>query len=180
MSISAMMQLLSHTPAWVWLVFVALAILGYQQTRERLVSTARLFILPAVFIVLAIYGIASAFGLSFLALVVWGMGFILPLAFAITFLSPKGVSVVPSGHFRIPGSWLPLTLMMAIFSIKYLLGVVSARHLPAIANPWFVWTVSFSLGVLSGVFFARNVGIWRNRSLEDRDAQPIIPTDAAR
>lgn len=174
------MQILSHTPAWVWLIFIVLAILGYLQSRDRQVNAARLFIVPAVMIVLAVYGIASAFDFSLLALMVWGVGFILPLAFATPFLTPKGVSITPFGLFHIPGSWLPLILMMAIFSIKYLLGVVSARHLPAIADPWFVCIISVLLGTLSGVFLARNIGILRSRSIKDRDAKPGIPLDATR
>ena len=160
------MQILSHTPAWVWIVFLSLVILGYLQSHDRSVSAARLFILPAVMIALAVYGIASAFGFSFLAIAIWAIGFALPVVSLISFLTPQGVYLTPSGLFNIPGSWLPFALMMSIFSVKYVLGVVSARHLPVIANPWFIGFISLLLGVLSGIFLARNIGIWRCRSVE--------------
>ncbi len=49
--------ILEHTPVWVWGVFVAILLLGLQQTRTRDVSIARATILPVVMILLSLSGV---------------------------------------------------------------------------------------------------------------------------
>ena len=40
--------------------------------------------------------------------------------------------------FAIKGSWLWLTLMMVIFWLKFAVGVVLARELKIVSEPWFI------------------------------------------
>jgi hypothetical protein len=50
--------------------------------------------------------------------------------------------------------------MMAIFFIKYVTGYALARNLAIAFQPWFIGTVSLSLGLLSGAFLARAGAAW--------------------
>jgi len=51
------LTILEHTPLWVWAVFAALILLGWQQTRTRDVSIARATILPVIMILLSLSGV---------------------------------------------------------------------------------------------------------------------------
>jgi hypothetical protein len=63
----------------------------------------------------------------------------------------------------LPGSWLPLALMMAIFFTKYGAAVAVARE-PALVNmPLFIGGVSILYGVWSGLFFARLLRVLRTQ-----------------
>ena len=69
-----LIEILRRTPSWVFTLLFALVVLGYSQTRDRIVSWRLLPLLPAVMIVLSLYGVLSAFGLNPLALVAWALG----------------------------------------------------------------------------------------------------------
>lgn len=145
---------LTHTPSWVFVVFIVLLILGYQQSRNRTVNRRRLLLLPVAMLGLSFYGVASSFGLGLLSCLPWalGVGAVTPL---FSQRLKSSVQPGPAGSCLVQGSWWPLALMMAIFSIKYVTGYALARNLTIAFQPWFIGTVSLSLGTLSGAFFAR-------------------------
>ena len=151
---SSLLIILTHTPAWVFVVFIGLLALGYQQSRDRTVSRARILLLPVAMLALSFYGVLSSFGLGLLSSFAWALG-----VGAVWSLFPKklksSVQPGPAGSFFVPGSWWPLAFMMAIFFIKYLTGYALARNLAIAFQPWFIGLASLSLGIFSGIFFAR-------------------------
>lgn len=162
MAWSSLLQTLSHTPTWVYAVFVLLVYFGHRQSRGRTVGRGGLMALPLAMLCLSLYGVVSSFGLVPPPLLAWGLGLLLPVALGVRMLTPKGVIYASSGSFLVPGSWLPLVLMMAIFCVKYLVGFATARDLPAIHLPWFIASVSLALGLFSGALCARSIGILRS------------------
>ena len=159
---SPLLQILSRTPPWVWGVFITLIFLGYHQSKKRAVSRETLFVLPTVMIIFSLVGVTSSFGFNFLPFVAWVFGFVSIAALGVWHMKPSGIEYIANSRsYRIPGSWLPLALMMAIFSIKYVIGFASARGLSIVSYPLFVGIMSVSLGALSGMFMARAVGILR-------------------
>jgi hypothetical protein len=159
---SVLLQTLSHTPPWVFAVFVLLVFFGYRQSRGRTVGRAGLMALPLAMLCLSFYGVVSSFGLIPPPLLAWGLGLLLPVALGVRLLTPKDVIYASSGSFLVPGSWLPLVLMMAIFFVKYVVGFATARNLPMIHLPWFIASVSFAFGLFSGALSARGIGILRS------------------
>ena len=146
--------ILANTPSWVYVVFIVLLVLGYQQSRNRTVGRRRLLILPAAMLCWSFYGVASSFGLGLLACLAWAVG----VGAASTLFWQRLKSAVqpgPAGTFFVRGSWWPLALMMGIFTIKYVTGYALARNLAIALQPGFIGAVSLSLGILSGVFIAR-------------------------
>lgn len=161
---SAVFQALSHTPAWVFVVCAALFLVGYAQSKDRTIRRARLIVLPIAMLCLSWYGVGSSFGLALLPFAAWSAGFLAIVAFVPYIRAPAGAAHFPdSESFRVPGSWLPLALMMAIFGIKYAIGYALARELSFARETWFVSGVSIALGAFSGVFAARAASIWRAR-----------------
>jgi hypothetical protein len=150
------LDILAHTPVWVWIVFGALILLGLQQSRTRDVSIARATILPIVMIVLSLSGVVGAFGPVPFALVAWAAGAGLSLALAGKAVAVRGASrSTQPGHLRVPGSFVPVMLIMAVFITKYSAGVALAINPSLAANTAVAVTLSLVYGAFSGLFWSR-------------------------
>jgi len=149
-------EILKHTPSWVFVLFFVLIVLGYFQSRPRTVDKWRVFILPFAMIVLSFYGVIDVFGLELAGLLAWLTGVVTASWLGYWLALPKGVIYFDEARtFFIPGSWIPLILMMAIFFTKYAVGVMTARQ-PGIAGEVeFITAISLFYGLFSGLFFSR-------------------------
>jgi uncharacterized protein DUF6622 len=157
-----LIEILKHTPSWVFVLFFALVALGYSQSKDRTVRRGRVSILPVTMIALSFYGVLSAFGMVPVGLASWVLGVAVSVGLSVRLAAPQGVSFsAESQSFFVPGSWFPLAFMMAIFFTKYAVGVILARQLPVASEMAFVSSVSCCYGLLSGVFLARAIVIWQ-------------------
>jgi hypothetical protein len=155
-------EIIKNTPRWVFLLFIVLLVTGYRQSRERTASRRSITILPAVFLVLALYGVVSAFGTDPVGLALWAFGVTLSVALHLKLAIPRGVRFSPERQaFHLPGSWQPLIIMLAIFFAKYTVEVIRARQLPIADTAVFTAAVSLLYGLFSGVFLGRAMVIWR-------------------
>ncbi|THF66271.1 tat pathway signal sequence [Pseudothauera nasutitermitis] len=154
--------ILANTPQWVFVVLAVLLVLGWRQSRDRRVRRGSLLILPVAMFGLSLHGVVASFGFAPLPVLAWGLGNAMVLALRPAWLMPV-VRAEPPGCLRVSGSWWPLTLMMAIFGIRYVIGYAAARQLPVVAQAWFAGSASLALGCLGGVFLARAVVAWRVR-----------------
>jgi hypothetical protein len=113
-------------------------------------------------LVLSFYGVLSAFGYTPFAHSSWLAGVAITAYLGLKSANQIGVSfATETQSFSVPGSWLPLALMMAIFFTKYAVGVILARKLPIAGELPFIGSISLIYGLLSGVFLARAVSILR-------------------
>ena len=153
-------QMLKHTPLWVFGLFFCLIYLGYLQSKPRLVSRPRLAILPVSMLCLSLLGVWSSFGTDFIAFSAWASAFAAVVAFGIALPQLHGTSYsFESRRFTVPGSWLPLALMMSIFFTKYAVAV--AKAVSGEASLSTVATVAACLvcGLCSGLFFVRAIRV---------------------
>jgi hypothetical protein len=156
-----LMQILMHTPKWVFVLFAALLWLGVRQSLPRRVKLKRVMVMPIAIVILSIWGVLSGFGDSPLALLAWVAGAGLS-ALLLGFPLPAGTRYdAVSGSFWIPGSIVPLVLLMGIFFAKYAVGAALAMH-PEIAhrNDAAV-AVGVLYGIFSGIFIVRALRLWR-------------------
>ncbi len=159
-----LLQILKHTPVWVWLLLGTLVYYGYVQSRTRRVSKARLLLLPAALAGLSLYGVWSAFGASVVAFCALLLGIALAVLANRILKQPGGVTYSESaGTFTIPGSWLPLALIMIIFFVRYAVAVT------LVVKPWlrslgaFAGIVGLVYGLLGGIFLARTLYTLRGK-----------------
>jgi hypothetical protein len=151
--------ILQNTPYWVWGIFVLLLVLGLLQTRTRNVSRALVFVLPLIMIPLSFSTIATTFGIKLLPVISWAAGIAASLALnSFLFRAPAGVRY-QAGKFEIPGSWIPLILMMTIFLARFVIGVTRAVNPALVGSDAFAAIVSAILGFCSGLFAARAIKI---------------------
>jgi hypothetical protein len=155
-----LIEILKRAPSWVFVLFFALLALGYWQSKDRLVSLNRVIILPAVMLALSLYGVLSAFGANLFPVTTWMTGVGVAAWSGLSTNRPSGMSyMAESKSFFVPGSWVPLCFMMAIYFTKFTVGVVMARKLPIAGEQVFVGFVSLVYGLFSGVFFVRAIAI---------------------
>jgi hypothetical protein len=151
-----MLEILRQTPTWVFPLFFCLVYVGYLQSKTREASRSRLVVVPVAMICLSLYGTWSAFGANPLGFAAWigGAGLVLTLSGALR--QPPGVSYsTGSGRLTVPGSWVPMGLIMAIFFTKYFVSTALATEALSPRLPAFVGLSSFAFGLLSGAFLAR-------------------------
>lgn len=160
------LDILRHTPTWVFAVLVGLIVLGLRQTRARRVPRPVVVALPCAMALWSVSSLLQGFGAD--ALVAWVALEVACIGVAL-WLGPRDDVQYssPTRSFAVPGSWIPLALMMAIFSMRYATGVLVAMH------PTLPGTVAFDLlvgslsGLVSGAFAARAVRIGRVAAARD-------------
>jgi hypothetical protein len=160
-----LIQILKGTPAWVFVLFAGLVVIGVMQSRARSVSAGRLMVLPAAFIAFSLFGVIAAFGAQPALLVAWALGVGVAVLVRRVVGSPSNARWDPaSTTFQVPGSWTPLALMMTVFFARYAISVSLAMQ-PALAKEaLFAIGVSLGYGLLSGAFLARALHVLAVRS----------------
>lgn len=153
------LAILRNAPLWVWGVLAALLILGLVQARDRKVSSLLILLLPAAMIPLSLYGVVASFGISFSALGAWAIGLGAALTLnELVFLGPRGVRYNGvDGRFEVPGSWVPLVLMLTIFSARFVFAATAAMNPSIVGAVTFIGCVSVTLGFCSGLFLSRAI-----------------------
>lgn len=171
-------QILSHTPPWVWAVLFALVWMGLAQTAPRRTRLRRVIGLPLAMTSLSLYGTLSVFGAVPESWWMWLGAGLITLVWVASSGPPADVRYDPAAQvFSLPGSWVPLVLMMAIFLTKYLVGVMLAMQ-PALAHDITMAAAVASLyGAMSGLFIGRMLRMLRlahaSAAKPDRDP-PLI------
>jgi len=149
-------NLASHTPSWVWLLLAGLCVLGFSQTRSRQVSLQRQFILPLAMLALSLSGMTTSLGMSVTVLSIWGSALLISATGLLEMGVGRGIRYDKESQlFSIPGSWLPLLLILTMFITKYSVNASLAIQ-PALAQQ-VAFTLGFSalFGVLNGAFLVR-------------------------
>ena len=162
---AALPQVLQGTPTWVWGLLAALLALGASQLRGRTVGVARMAAMPLAMAALSLWGTVSAFNSSPLfayVLMAWLAWFALAASLTGTRPPPAGMRYdAASRSFQVPGSWVPLLLILCIFAVKYVVGADLAMQ-PALAhNGGYTLVVGALYGVFSGCFAGRAARLWR-------------------
>lgn len=147
-------------PAWVPVLFLGLMVLGYRQSMTRTVRPAALLGLALGMFGLSLYGVIAAFGPAVPALVLWAAGYAAAGYVGMRLLASSPMAAV-GPLVRIPGSWVPMMLLLGIFTAKFVLGFAAGVHAGFLHDLWFVAAMSGLLGALSGGFGARALAVQR-------------------
>ena len=155
-------QILQKTPIWVWALLVGLIALGYSQTRNRSVGLARTIIMPVAMVMLSLYGTVSAFGATPAVLGAWLTSCLLVVSLTLTQAAPAGTAYQRNTRqYAMPGSWLPMVVILAIFMTKYGVGVTLSMQPGMAHSSLFPLIISLLYGVFSGFFAGRAIRLWR-------------------
>lgn len=147
-------------PLWPFALLATLVALGYRQSRERLVRPRTLARLAAAMLALSLYGVMSTFGASLVPVLAWAAGFAASVRLGGPVFAPRGLAREGEA-VRMPGSWVPMGLMLGIFVARFALGFATGTRAAVMDEPWFVATACAVLGLLSGGFAARAAAVRR-------------------
>ena len=155
-------QIVSHIPVWVWPLLLALLWLGLSQSVTRNVTLRRITIMPLVMTSLSLLGTVGAFGANSGVLAVWLVG----AAVSATVVLQQPLSDQTrydswTQRFTLPGSWVPLLLILGIFVTKFAVGAATGLQPGLRGNTEFSLGVAAVYGAFSGVFLARSGRLWR-------------------
>ena len=155
-----MAQILSHTPIWVFVLFVVLVVFGLQQARSRNVPMLLAYFFPAGMIALSLAGVLSSFGIAPAAIGLWAIGLVVIATLAYQMFPLKGIVFnSETKRFFVPGSWVPFVVIMAIFFTKYSVAVMLSLGSPLLADEGFRLLLSFAYGCFSGYFASRALAL---------------------
>lgn len=161
----AALTIVQRTPTWVWALLAGLVLLGLVQMRPRRVRPAQTALLP---LALAVFSLGGMLGV--IASTTWALA-----AASLWLLVAVGVLLVnqrrppPTGiHYEpatrrvhLPGSGTPLLVMLALFLLKYAVGVELALQPALREHPGFALGPAVAYGALSGLLATRSAAIWR-------------------
>jgi len=157
-----LMQVLIHTPRWVFMLFVVLLYYGLTQLVTRHLGLLRASLLPLAMVGWSLHVVATSFATSDVALLSWAAA-AAPLATLIMSRPlPAGTSYdAAARRFSLPGSVVPLALMMSLFAIKFAVGVslVMVPQLRELSS--FALSMSALYGGFSGIFLGRALRLWK-------------------
>ncbi len=167
----ALPSILGRTPTWVWGLLAALIALGVSQVFNRRARFARVAVLPVAMAGLSVLSLVSALGASGhepVALLAWLAAAALSAGAAMAWRSsaPAGTRFDPaSRRFDMPGSWVPLLLILAIFFTRYTIAIELAMQPDLVHNAGFAWALAAVYGLFNGIFAARALRLWRLKAL---------------
>jgi hypothetical protein len=160
-----LIQILTHTPVYVWAILALLVYRGVAAMRDREMAIRKLFIIPVIMLALSLNDIVAKFGAAFLPLSAWAGGAAVVMLLVLRF-SGAGISAVDApGSVRVHGSWAPLAMMMAIFFTKYATAVTLAMRPDIRHDALFSTLVCVLFGVFSGYFLGRLANNLRSERL---------------
>ena len=146
----------TQTPWWVYVLFIYLVQRGISASKSQVVSIKKLTILPVVFIALSIHTLMTAFHVNTAAILVWFA--------SIAVGSAIGWLLVCRHQFKVdrkklliqlPGSWVTLILILAIFVSKYYFSYQIGSD-PALENQTgFEFSMLAISGICTGLFIGR-------------------------
>lgn len=149
-------QILANTPRWVWILLIALLYLGLIQTRTRSLSLKKMMIMPLAMLGFSLFGTYSAFGGTALTMLVWLVAAVIVFAWLFRTSSPVYAHYDAwSQTLRVPGSWLPMALILGIFFTKYLVGAIASSQPALLHELGFSLSFSALYGAFSAAFLAR-------------------------
>jgi len=152
--------ILSHTPVWVWGLLAALMALGFSQTRQRRLAPWRLLMLPLVLLGLGLWSMSAGFMALPLSALVWLAALVAGAALLAGRPAQAGAVWLPAEQrLHLPGSWMPMLLILGIFSIRYAANVGMALNPGWRNTPELLLPLALLYGAISGLFLGRALAL---------------------
>lgn len=166
-------QIVTRAPLWVWPLLAALIALGLSQTKRRQVSLARVTILPVAMAGFSVWGTVSSFGATPAVIGLWLAAMLIVLSILFQSGPPRLASYdATTRRFDLPGSWVPMLLILGIFITKFSVGAaLSVQPVLKYQVP-FILTATLVYGIFSGLFAGRAARLLRLAAQPERQLSP--------
>jgi hypothetical protein len=154
--------ILHGTPVWVWVLLAVLLSRGFKALRSRTAPLHKLAIVPLIF---AGWGIAHLITdplVGWAAAIAWMTGALVGVMGGVLIASRSRFIVDPVANtVMLPGSVLPLLLIIVTFAVKFWLGVEFATVTDVSSLEMAVLIDAVVSGAVAGIFGGRFFTYWR-------------------
>lgn len=127
----SVLDIVTHTPLWVWGALALIIVVGLGRTRDRTVTAPRLVLMPLIILGLAAWNLTGLSG-SLAAMAGLGIGIVAGTSAGLALESRAGTTQVGRGVVHLRGDWVSFFVLLAIFVTRYVTTVVSVAA-PTIA-----------------------------------------------
>ncbi|ODN41769.1 DUF6622 family protein [Piscirickettsia litoralis] len=149
-------QAISHTPWWVFVLFVILVRRGIKALKPSTASLKGLMLLPLVFLAFSVHTLFLSTQPIFETLGLWLIGGCVGGAIAYMVTPLERVSVdLKNKTLNLPGSAYVLIMVLCAFVVKYALGYQLAAHPEIIHNIGFTVVLLATAGLFTGLSVGR-------------------------
>lgn len=152
--------MLAKIPVWVFPLFVLLLALGWRQATTRTLRPALLAWVGVAMVGLSLAGVVTMPGPGAALLLAWATGLALALSVGRPVFHP-GPLAMAGARVQVPGSLMPLVLMMTIFAAKFSIGFATGLGVAMVSSDGFQFVSAGLFGLLSGGFAARGLAVWQ-------------------
>ena len=144
------LNILTHTPIWVYMVFCYLIFIGIKSLKERRTELYRVFIIPAIFLFLFLKRLLNVLNTDLISISLVALF----IGSFIGYILVKKTNIKVDGNIiTIPGSWQTIILIILTFAVKYVFGYMNAVY-PVLAMEHIKLEIFLS-GLFSGLFLGR-------------------------
>jgi hypothetical protein len=176
--IMSLAQIVHGTPVWVWVLLVVLLSRGLKALNSHTASLARLAIVPLIFAGWGILHLLSNPLTGWSSVIVWVAGALVGIAAGVVIAKRSRFIVDPIAKtVMVPGSAVPLLLMIAAFASEFWVGVQLAVATSITALGMYTLIGATVSGIVAGVFAGRFITYWRAMNAR-RDTQ-VFPARQA-
>jgi hypothetical protein len=150
--IAVISSAIKGTPWWVWLLFAFLLKRGIKAMRTRVVQLWTIFLMPVVFLGLAISGLITNKCTTCYSLSVWVMALCAGIIAAWFLNRTLQIKADKNKYLiQLPGSASTLVMILGIFAIKYFFGYLAAVNYELATTLPFIYAKLAIYGLISGL-----------------------------
>jgi hypothetical protein len=148
-------EMIKHTPLWVWGILIYVCYASYKQTRDRAARPAVMLVFPILFFLLAVVRLVR---IEITGSVLEGLalGAIVAVGALLALKPARGTTMAENGAYRIRSDYFAALLIPATFVTFYVLAVLSTIDQTAKADPAFQ-IISGAVSSLSTVYMILRV-----------------------
>jgi len=163
--IMSLVEIIHGAPIWVWVLLVYLLSRGFKALKSGTAPLSRLAIIPAVFAGWGILHLLTSPLVGWSAALAWSFGALAGIVVGVFLASRSRFIVDPAANtVMLPGSVVPLVLIVLIFATKFWLGVELATVTNLSMLGWYAMIDASVSGIVAGVFGGRFLTYWRAMS----------------
>jgi len=153
-------EIVIHTPVWVWVLLAFLIYRGVAALQTREIQPSRALIVPLVFLIWGGRGLLERAADQPVALIAYGVALAAGLAigWGLSTLAAPPTFIGSTGLLRLPGSPISLIVICAAFAAKYGLAVALGTTPELGASAAFATLSGATGGLTAGIFWGRAYG----------------------
>lgn len=158
---NGLLDILTHTPVWVWLLLAYLLYVGFKATRTHVLSLSKLFIMPVIFMGLKYTVVMSNSFFVYIVYLLIGVG----IGWMVAKKTPIQI-LKDLKSIQLPGNYSTLSILILFFIVEYIFGYLEASQ-PVIAAQYAIIEISLSAlfsGFMLGKAFCYSYRFYHNEN----------------